>query len=415
MRRSRRGYILIQALVAVAGLLALMAILVADDKASLDNVQSSLRQARAQTAADGAVQQALAVLSTGNEYLVTNNDTWAQLGSTGTEEFDFPDNSSFRMQVVDAGSLINLNSASQQQLQELPLDQDQVDCLLDWIQAGENPRSDGAKDQFYNALPVPYNAKLGPLTTVNELLLVDNWTAQTLYQPPTDSTTLTMPTDENGNILPLASLFTVDSGSPNTSTTGATLVNLDTRTVSTAALRRIGINPQMSAEILSRVPIANFKALFQLPGMNLSTMSLLANAVTFTTATRTTGKIDLNTASQTVLQSLPFMNSATAATVVSQQSTGYTSLGAFVAGAGLPAATIAQIADDFTVGSDTWIVRAYGQCGGVGIAEEAVVGLRGTTAQIEVISVNRLHTAGIPSWWGWDQASTSTQQAGVTQ
>ena len=417
MRHPRtNGYILIQALVAVAGLLALMAILVHDNQATIDNTQSDLREARAHMAADGAVQQGLTVLSTANENLVTLTDTWAQLGSTGTEEFDQSDGSSFRMQILDAGSMINLNTATQQQLQLLPLDQDQVDCLLDWVQTGENPRTDGAKDSYYNGLTQPYNAKLGPLSTVNELLLIRNWTGQTLYQSPTDTTTLTLPSDQNGNVLPLASIFTVDSGAPNTSTAGASLINLDARNgTATNSLTRLGVPGQIAATITS-APRANFKALFAVRGvtsLSPNVLSNLLNGVTFTTAARTTGKINLNTASQAVLQSIPNVSTATAATIINQQTTGFTSLGALETTAALPAAELGQIADSFTVGSDTWIVRAYGESNGVGYAEEAVVGYRNSVLQI--VSTNHLHTAGIPSWWNWNSTITETQQAGVTQ
>jgi type II secretory pathway component PulK len=429
VKSRNKGYILIEALIAVAGLLALMAILVSDQQAHLDLVQGNLRQTRAEACADAAVQQALAVLSTTNEGLVTLNDTWAELGgqagtsqtqgTQGTEEYDFPDGTSFREQVVDAGSLINLNNVTEAQLQQLPLDQDQVDSFLDWIQPGENARTDGAKDSFYNALPTPYNAKLAQLTTVNELLLINNWTAQTLYQPPTDSTILSLATDSNGNVLPLAALFTTDSGAPNETVTGTTLVNLGAGISGSTATRLIGlgISPRIIARLRATgpglAPINNFPELFALPGMTTSQEALLLDNVTFSTATRTTGTINLNTATLPVLQSIPFVSSTVAEAIVQQQSSGFTTGLGELANLGLTGPLLGEVATGFTVGSDTWIVRAYGQSGGVGSAEEAVVGFR--NSQLQIISINRLHTAGIPSWWGWDSTTTSTQQAGVTQ
>ncbi len=395
----------------MAGLLALMAILVSDQTVRMDQVQSGLRQIRAEACADAAVQQALAVISTTNAGLVTINDHWAQLGSAGAEEFDFPDGSSFREQVVAASSLINLNKATSAQMEQLPLDQDQVDSFLDWIQAGENARADGAKDSFYNGLPTPYNAKLGPLTTVNELTLINNWTAQTIYQSPTLSTILPLSTDTSGSVLPIAALLTVDSGSPLYSPTGTNLINLNTRTVSYRSLRTAGVNAFLANEIIERLPIANFLTLFSLRGITTAQKEILLNTVTFTTGTRAVGTVNLNTATLPVLESIPQVTPAIAASIVDQQSSGFQTLGQ-MATIGFSARQLDLVANQFSVGSDTWIVRAYGESGGVGDAVEAVVGFRSN--HLEIISVNRLHTGGIPAWWGWDQA-TSTQQAGVTQ
>ena len=59
---------------------------------------------------------------------------------------------------------------------------------------------------------------------------------------------------------------------------------------------------------------------------------------------------------------------------------------------------LGQLADSFTVGGDTWLVRAYGESGGVGVAVEAAVGLRG--GQVQVINWERLGTAGDPGLVG---------------
>ena len=425
MRKRSAGYILIQALVAVAGLLALMAILAGDERVTINGIQAELDRTRAEEADQSGIAQALAVLSTANENEVTLNDTWSTLGSSGNEEFDFPDGTSFRMQIIDASSLINLNTATQTQLQTLPLQQDQVDSLLDWIQTGTTARTDGAKDAFYNSLPQPYNTKLGPLTTVNELLLIHNWTGQTIYQAPTTSTTLTLGTDQYGNTLPLAALFTVDSGAPNTSSTGAALVNLSTRNVSANSLRTLGVTPAVATYVAAHAPYTSFAQLFGPPPApsranpnpmnlrNLTDESQLLNAATFSTGTRTTGKINLNTATQPVLQTVTNLPTSAASSIIAQQSTAYPSLGQWALSSGLTSAQIANVADSFTVGSDTWLVRIYGESGAFDDPEEAVVGYR--SGVLTVVSVTPLHTAGIPSWWDWQTQTTSTEQAGVTQ
>jgi type II secretory pathway component PulK len=424
--RTRRqgGFIFVMALLAVAGLVALMAMLAHSQRASLDDVQNRLNERRADAAAAAAVARAISVISEANANTVTLSDPWAQVGYDGTYSFDMGDGSTFRMQIVDAASLINLNNASGagntstanlavQQLQQLPLEQDQIDSLLDWIQTSTQPRSDGGKDEFYNAQPQPYNTKLGPLTTVDELLLVQYWTAQDLYQPPTDTSGGNpLPTDTLGNAISLADMFTVDSGSPNTQASGAARVNVNVRGVTANSLRALGISPALAATIAARSPQPAFASLLALPGVTPAAAQQLLNGVGFTTATRLTGKINLNTATQSVLMTIPNIDSATASSIVAQQANGFTSLGQLATLSGITPATLRQVADAFCVGSDTWIVRAYGESGGTGTSIEAV--LRLSNAQAQVITWSRLNSPTIPSWWDWQAQPASTIDAGAS-
>lgn len=425
-----------QALVVIAIGVALMVMIAANQQAAMDSLQTKLNQRRAAQAADAAVAEAMAQLSQANANTVTLNDTWATLGtdsstqsglgiSTADEEYDMGDGSSFRVQLIDAGSLLNINLPStspsatqhsqwQTELLDLGLTQQQVDCLYDWETTGETAQSDGAKDSFYNAQPQPYNAELGPLNTVDELLLVDNWTPQTLYQPLTASsgggaTSVVQPTDSQGNILPLASFITVDSEAPNTQASGSA------RVTPTQALSNVGVTlrrgqtaPTTFAQVLTTAPgIAN----------NANDVEQLLNTMSDAgTATVAKGKINLNTASQAVLQSVlqaAGMNTGIASAIAGQQSFGFTSLGQLATVPGITPSQALQIADNFTIGSDTWIVRAWGQYGNVGVATQAVI--RVTNDQPQVINWERINTTSIPQWWDWQAQTTSTIQAGVIQ
>ena len=158
MRHRRKGYILVQALLVVAGLVALMAMIAANQRASMDEVQARLDHRRAEQAAQAGVAQALASLQLANTNKVTLADDWAQVGTDAVggaqgdavadEAYDLGDGATFRVQIVDAASQVNVNTATQQQLSQLPLTQEQVDCLLDWRSAGETARTDGAKTLF---------------------------------------------------------------------------------------------------------------------------------------------------------------------------------------------------------------------------------------------------------------------------
>lgn len=429
-RRCESGYILVQALVVIAALVALMAMIAAGQRAQMDALQNRLNQRRAQEAANAAVQEAMAALSQANTNQVMLTDTWNQLGTDSTgqsgitaqsadEEYDMGDGSSFRVQLIDAGSLFNINLPStapsaaqrttwQNELLALGLTQEQVDCLYDWETAGEAAQTDGAKDSFYNSLPQPYNAELGPLNTVNELLLVDNWTAQTLYQPLTGVSGATQPTDSQGNILPLATIFTVDSQAPNTQADGSARLN------PTQALANVGVTLRRG-----QTAPTTFAALASVAGVggNQNRIEQLLNTMSDSgTATGTKGKINLNTASQAVLQTVlqgEGLPTSIASSIVGQQSSGFSSLGQLATIPGVTPDQALQIADNFTIGSNTWIVRGYGQYQGVGCAVEAVI--RVTNSQPQVVNWDRINTTSIPQWWDWQAQSTSTIQAGVTQ
>ncbi len=358
--------------------------------------------------------RALAVLQTANPNLVTLNDEWALLGDNGNDSFDMGDSAStFRLQIVDAGALININQAPTAQLNMLPISQEMIDCLLDWRETGQQPRPDGAKDDYYNGLPQPYNTRLGSLTTLSELLLIKNWTAQDLYSFPTDvASTVPTPQDAQGNPLPLAALLTVDSGSPNTQATGGGRVNLNVRGLTVTALSRLGVTGTVATQIVARAPFTSFSTLLAMPGLNAQAIQQLLNGAGFTTATRNLGKINLNTASQAVLQTLPNVTPGIASSIVAQQSSGFNSLGDLATVAGVSGALLGQIASAVTVGSDTWIVRAYGQSGGVSVAVEAVVTL--TNGNVQIKNWDVLNTSGIPAWWDWQAEPTTTMEAGAS-
>ncbi|WP_235935133.1 type II secretion system protein GspK [Candidatus Laterigemmans baculatus] len=56
-----------------------------------------------------------------------------------------------------------------------------ADCILDYLDADDEPREFGAESEYYLSLPSPYDAKNGPLDSVEELLLVKGVTPWLLF------------------------------------------------------------------------------------------------------------------------------------------------------------------------------------------------------------------------------------------
>jgi len=92
--------------------------------------------------------------------------------------------------VIDEESKIPLNGATDPILRRLfpnsgvrdeRLLSTIVDSILDWRDADTLHRLNGAEDDYYLSLPVPYKAKNGNFETIDELLLVKGMTPEILY------------------------------------------------------------------------------------------------------------------------------------------------------------------------------------------------------------------------------------------
>ena len=158
---------------------------------------------------------------------------------------------------------------------------------------------------------------------MDELLLIDNWTTQTLYAPPTNmSGSLPLPTDSQGNTLPLAGIFTVDSGAPNTRADGSQRINVTQPIGDAGPLLQSGLSPQLVQQIAMQ-PFRSFSTLLQQRGVDSQAIQILLNAATFTQGSRVAGKINLNTASAAVLETVPGVTTSIASAIVRQQWTGF--------------------------------------------------------------------------------------------
>ncbi len=97
----------------------------------------------------------------------------------------------FRFGVIDESGKINLNmllkwdstgQKGHELLMHVPnMTEDAADSILDWLDPDDNQRDNGAESNYYQTQNPPYNAKNGPLDTLDELLLVKGVTATLLY------------------------------------------------------------------------------------------------------------------------------------------------------------------------------------------------------------------------------------------
>src|SRR5262249_46209370 len=79
---------------------------------------------------------------------------------------------------------------------QLPnMTEDIVNSILDWIDPDDEPRANGAEDDYYQSLTPPYHCKNAALDSLEELLLVKGVTAQLLFGDDVNRTGL----DDQGN------------------------------------------------------------------------------------------------------------------------------------------------------------------------------------------------------------------------
>jgi type II secretory pathway component PulK len=177
---------------------------------------SSTRAAQAQALAESGVNYAAAVLSnpdaiastlSGNPFnnpsafsgiqVSDGSSTQGMPGRFSVLSLVPPDQAGssstpYRFGVTDEAGKINLNAilaldrnqgnVAKQMLMAIPNMTDEAsDSILDWLDSDDTPRQSGAESDYYGAQQVPYQAKNGPLDSLEELLLVKGVTPQLLF------------------------------------------------------------------------------------------------------------------------------------------------------------------------------------------------------------------------------------------
>lgn len=432
MRRNQ-GAILIITLMLIAGLVAIIASVYAGEHLVIRAQVSRMEQRRARLMAEAAVQRAITELvadasgtSTGTSSsttstgastgAVTLTDTWATLGTNGADRFTVGSDS-FRLQIVDACSLVNLNTATLAQLENMPLTEEQAESLVDWRSTGETASTEGGKDDYYQNLTKPYNAKLGSLDSLDELLQVKGFTARAIYEVQTDVVSSNaLPNFTDGRTPTIADICWVNSYSEGTTTTGGGTAKTDVATANAAAietaLARAGVPntpPNSMAQTIAQ-RVANTKtvgSIFTNPAPPETTFAAILDG--FTSSTKANGKINLNTATQAVLQTIPNLPTDAATAIVQRQtaSGGFTALSDILSVTGMNSATVlADVADVFTFTSKTFLVKVIGESGSTQIAMIAEIDMRGTNPRI--VSMTQLPFTNMPARWGWDDVTNTT-------
>jgi len=312
------------------------------------------------------------------------------------------------MQVIDGSALVNTSKLNSAWLNNLPMTQEQIDAYLDYTSTGETPRSDGGKDQYYNALQVPYNAKLGPLDTLDEMLNIRYFTPQTLYLPQTNVvSTVSFVAGPSGQQPALSDLLTTYSYAPNVrpGQLGQQQARININTVNQNQLRGLGLSTRAQTTILANRNWTSLGAVLRsVP--SVQDQRIILDTFSTSGATRLPGLINLNTASQNVLATVPNLTPDMVQAIIQQQQQGLTSLSGVLSISGFTGNVLAQTIDNFTVESSTFVVRVIGYCGSASVAMEATVDIINNSPRL--VRIAEVPYTDVIGRWNWN-TDTSTE------
>jgi type II secretory pathway component PulK len=151
---------------------------------------------------------------------------------------------SYRYGVTDEASKININAlfkldSSGQTLvnflMTLPnMTEDVANSIVDWIDPDDDTRDSGAESDYYSSLSPPYQAKNGPLDSIEELLLVKGVTPQMLFGNDQNRNGMLDPGEADGAALDLgwSAFITVFSREQNISSKNIARINVNSSDLS---------------------------------------------------------------------------------------------------------------------------------------------------------------------------------------
>ena len=247
----RRGTILVAVLVLVALAVLAAGALMYRTQAEVTAAVTGARRQQAFSAAMSGLQRAMAMAGnykSNKEMWYDNPDLFKDqlVCDDGANQWFFtiyaynpiePD--TLRHGLDDEAARINLNTADANALMALPnMTAELVDCLLDYRDADNVPHPQGAEQDYYSQLPHPYLIRNGPLSTLEEVLLIKGFYASIVYgedynlncllEKNEDDHDESFPPDDGDGKLNrgLIGVATVWSYEPNVDSQGKTRTNL---------------------------------------------------------------------------------------------------------------------------------------------------------------------------------------------
>ena len=103
--------------------------------------------------------------------------------------------------VIDEESKLRAASASSEALERLGMSAGQIASLFDWMDGDDAARAEGAENEYYLTLAVPYRCKNAPLELLDELLLVRGFGVEDYLGEDRNHNRMLDPSENDGGVL----------------------------------------------------------------------------------------------------------------------------------------------------------------------------------------------------------------------
>jgi len=168
---GENGLVLVGVLWLKIILIAIVAIVVQNSRLDLKVRAVGMEELRCRWACRAGIEKAVGILNEDPR----ESDDLTELWSDNDEDFNGIglEMCRFTVRVIDEASKLNINTATKEQLMELPnMVEDIVDAIIDWRDNDDSVSGLGVEGEYYETLTYPYKIRNGPFRTVRELLLV---------------------------------------------------------------------------------------------------------------------------------------------------------------------------------------------------------------------------------------------------
>lgn len=119
------------------------------------------------------------------------------------QDYTTGDNDAFAFGLNDETAKLNINFASQAELERLPrMSSAMAAAIIDWRDSDDTPEELGAESDYYLMLDEPYAVKNAPFESVDELLLVRGFTRGALYGEDWNRNGVLDANEDDGDLTP---------------------------------------------------------------------------------------------------------------------------------------------------------------------------------------------------------------------
>ena len=373
IRRFKRSCGLV--LIAVMWMIVLMTIIATvlartgriDTRISL----AAAEKIRCKWACRGGIETAIAVLNDDDRTSDTLDDLW----SNNPEDFNDIqlDRCDFSVEVIDESSKLNINIATKKQLLYLPdMTEDAADSILDWRDSNDTEKTYGAESPYYLNLPNAYPARNKPFRSIRELLLVRTVTEGLFYGNHSDPD---VSLENEGWI----NYLTCASVEKNVNAEGEKRININ-KANENQLRNKLYLRKSYAKWIVENRGKKGFKGIADLitkdsplqarkstersdeaAALDIQTILGIADNISITSKTIVPGKVNINTASSTVIVALLEGDTQVAADIIDYRKTmyGFSSIAELGLVESLTKNKLAKLIDSITTKSNIYTIRSF--------------------------------------------------------